>query len=146
MGCAPLGRCDVAAWHNIINQSAPLVPCNKSAPRGAPNCPYCCNFSTPVATGAYNEPIGGPWPPNPKSNGTRFGDNALNDGQFFWDFRNAAAREYWAREVYLAGGTYALSFHPEHLEAKVVRCHGGLLAEANRCIFIFILAVEELVD
>ena len=101
--CDAAPACDVAAWHNIINQSAPLVPCNKSAPRGAPNCPYCCNFSTPVATGAYNEPIGGPWPPNPKSNGTRFGDNALNDGQFFWDFRNAAAREYWAREVCLAG-------------------------------------------
>ena len=34
---------------------------------------------------------------------TRFGDNALGDGQFFWDFRNTDAQDYWAKEVCLAG-------------------------------------------
>jgi hypothetical protein len=96
--CDAAAPCNVAAYHNILNQSAPLIPCNKSAPVTAPNCPYCCNF-----TGAYNEPIGGPWPPVPGSNGTRFGNNALNDGQFFWDFRNTDVQDYWAKEVCLAG-------------------------------------------
>ena len=74
--CDSAAPCSIAAWHNIQNQSAPLVPCNKEAPVAAPNCAYCCNF-----TGrAYNEPIGGAWPPAPNSHRTRFGDNALNDG------------------------------------------------------------------
>ena len=37
--CDAAPACDVAAWHNIINQSAPLVPCNKSAPRPANKTP-----------------------------------------------------------------------------------------------------------
>jgi len=90
--------CDIAAFHNIANHTAPLVPCDKTAPVAAPNCPYCCNF-----TGVYNEPIGGAWPPIPGSNKTRFGDNALGDGQFFWDFRNVDVQNYWAEKVCLAG-------------------------------------------
>ena len=96
--CDAAPPCDVAAYHNIQNQSAPLVPCNKHAPVSAPNCASCCNFSR-----AYNEPIGGPWPPTPQNNGTRFGNNALNDGQFFWDFRNTDAQDYFAETVVLAG-------------------------------------------
>jgi len=96
--CDAAAPCNIAANHNIRNQSAPLVPCDKTAPNAAPNCCMCCNF-----TRVYNEPVGGPWPPSPGSNGSRFGDNALNDGQFFWDFRNADAQDYWAKEVCLAG-------------------------------------------
>ena len=84
--------CNIAAYHNIQNQSAPLTPCNKTAPMSAPNCAYCCNF-----TRAYNEPIGGaqPFP----SHSDRFSDNALGDGQFFWDFRNTDAQDYFAEKV-----------------------------------------------
>ena len=96
--CDAAAPCNVAAYHNILNQSAPLVPCNKTAPISAPNCAYCCNFSR-----AYNEPIGGPWPPAPGSNSTRFGNNALGDGQFFWDFRNTDAQDYFAETVCLKG-------------------------------------------
>ena len=60
-------------------------------------------FHTVLAPTADNEPIGGPWPPTPQNNGTRFGDNALNDGQFFWDFRNTDAQDYWAEKVCLEG-------------------------------------------
>jgi len=96
--CDAAAPCNIAAYHNIRNQSAPLVPCNRSAPITAPNCAMCCNFSR-----GYNEPIGGPWPPTPRNNGTRFGDNARNDGQFFWDFRNTEAQDYWAEKVCLQG-------------------------------------------
>jgi|EP01046_Picozoa_sp_COSAG06_P012845 hypothetical protein len=133
--CDAAAPCNIAAYHNIANQSAPLVPCNKHAPISAPNCAMCCNFSR-----GYNEPIGGPWPPTPTNNGTRFGNNALNDGcghefsaiffsnpitsqdrlgtktrrvdkafprtthrQFFWDFRNTDAQDYWAEKVCLQG-------------------------------------------
>ena len=96
--CDSAAPCNVAAYHNIANQSAPLIPCNKSAPVSAPNCASCCNFSR-----AYNEPVGGPWPPTPQNNGTRFGNNALSDGQFFWDFRNTDAQDYFANVVCLAG-------------------------------------------
>jgi hypothetical protein len=96
--CDAAAPCNIAAFHNILNQSAPLIPCNKTAPVADPNCCYCCNF-----TRAYNEPIGGAWPPAPASNRTRFGDNALNDGQWFWDFRNTDAQDYWAEKVCLAG-------------------------------------------
>lgn len=100
--CDSAAPCNIAAWHNILNQSAPLVTCDKSAPVAAPNCAYCCNF-----TGrAYNEPIGGAWPPAPGSNHTRFGDNALNDGQFFWDFRNPDVQDYWAEKVCLEGASH----------------------------------------
>ena len=95
--CDAAAPCNVAAYHNILNQSAPLVPCNRSAPISAPNCAMCCNFSR-----GYNEPTGGPWPPT-HYNGTRFGDNALNDGQLFWDFRNTDAQDYWAEKVCLQG-------------------------------------------
>lgn len=98
--CDAAPPCDVAAWHNILNATAPLIPCNKTAPRAAPNCPSCCNFT---ASRVYNEPIGGPWPPNPASNGTRFGNNALNDGQLFWDYRNPEVQDYFAEKVILAG-------------------------------------------
>ena len=96
--CDAAAPCNVAAYHNIANQSLPLVPCNRSAPISAPNCAMCCNFSR-----GYNEPIGGPWPPSPGKEGTRFGNNALNDGQFFWDFRNEDAQDYWAEKVCLHG-------------------------------------------
>ena len=96
--CDDAALCNVAAFHNIRNQSAPLVPCNKGTSVSAANCAMCCNF-----TRGYNEPAGGPWPPTPTNNGTRFGDNALNDGQFFWDFRNTDAQDYWAETVCLAG-------------------------------------------
>ena len=96
--CEAAAPCNVAAYHNIRNQSAPLVPCKKHAPISAPNCAMCCNFSR-----GYNEPTGGPWPPTPKNNGTRFGNNALNDGQMFWDFRSVDAQNYWAEKVCLQG-------------------------------------------
>jgi hypothetical protein len=96
--CDAAAPCNVAAYHNIRNQSAPLVPCDKDAPVSAPNCAMCCNFSR-----GYNEPVGGPWPPTRENNGSRFGDNALGDGQMFWDFRNADAQDYWAEKVCLRG-------------------------------------------
>lgn len=98
--CDSAVPCNVAAYHNIMNQSAPLIPCNKdpNLPMSAPNCPYCCNFSR-----AYNEPIGGAFPaPSTKP---RFGNNGLDDGQFFWDFRNEDAQNYFAEEVCLGGTT-----------------------------------------
>eukprot|EP01079_Euglenida_sp_SAG-EU17-18_P005731 gene5731-5669_t len=139
--CDAAPPCNVAAWHNIINASAPLIPCNKTAPSHrwllvATSCrhvgsqvfsangqacahsqisselsivlqfhyskPLSCSPMLPHAHPAtcpplsfphprvYNEPVGGPWPPNPASNNTRFGDNGLGDGQLFWDFRNPA--------------------------------------------------------
>jgi hypothetical protein len=94
--CDAAPPCNIAAFHNIINQSAPLTPCNKDAPLTDPNCPSCCNF-----TGAYNEPIGGAM--SPPSFKPRIGDNALNDGQFFWDFRNEDAQNYFAEKVCLEG-------------------------------------------
>ena len=33
----------------------------------------------------------------------RNGDNAYDDGQFFWDFRNPEAQAYWAEKVCLEG-------------------------------------------
>jgi hypothetical protein len=48
------------------------------------------------------EPIGGP-NPNQKNRSSRFGNNALGDGQLFWDFRTADAQEYWAKDVCLKG-------------------------------------------
>ena len=107
--CDAAAPCDIAAWHNIANQSAPLVPCNKSAPVQQPNCCYCCNFTEGGGGDsgrAYNEPIGGAWPPAPGSRKPRFGDNALGDGQFFWDFRNEDAQDYWAEKVCLAGALH----------------------------------------
>jgi len=105
--CDTAAPCNVAAYHNANDPKAPLVPCNKTAPISAPNCAYCCNFSANGSAGAYNEPIGGWYPGqavNPKNNGsTRFGTNALGDGQLFWDFRNVDAQDYWAREVGLGG-------------------------------------------
>ena len=43
--CDSAAPCNVAAYHNIRNQSAPLVPCDKNAPISAPNCAMCCNFT-----------------------------------------------------------------------------------------------------
>lgn len=43
--CDNAAPCSTAAWHNILNGSAPLIPCDKTAPIIAPNCPYCCNFT-----------------------------------------------------------------------------------------------------
>ena len=96
--CDTSAPCSIAAYHNIINQSAPLVPCNNKAPISAPNCVYCCNF-----TDVYNEPIGGSWPPGQFPPHSRFGNNALGDGQFFWDFRNKDVQDYFAEKVMLAG-------------------------------------------
>jgi hypothetical protein len=33
----------------------------------------------------------------------RFGNNGLGDGQFFWDFRNVDAQDYFAEKVCLQG-------------------------------------------
>jgi len=100
--CDSAAPCNLAAFHNIGNQSAPLVPCNKDpSDPSDPNCAYCCNF-----TRAYNEPIGGaqPWGPGGHdSQKNRFGNNGLGDGQWFWDFRNADAQDYFAEKVCLQG-------------------------------------------
>lgn len=69
--CDAAPPCDIAAFH--MNTGWALVPCNKTAPLTAPNCAYCCNFSS-----VYNEPIGGQWPHGLKP---AAGDNALGDGQ-----------------------------------------------------------------
>jgi hypothetical protein len=90
--CEAAAPCDVAAFHQMSQTGKPLVPCNKSAPLSAPNCAYCCNFSE-VGTGVYNEPIGGQWPSGLKP---AHGDNALGDGQLFFDFRNTSTVEWWA--------------------------------------------------
>jgi hypothetical protein len=87
--CDSAAPCNVAAFHQ--NNRKQLVPCNKSSPVAAPNCAYCCNFSS-----VYNEPIGGQWPSGIKP---ARGDNALDDGQLFWDFRNEQVQDYWALQV-----------------------------------------------
>ena len=69
--CDAAAPCNIAAYNAYNNPKAPLIPCNKTAPRSAPNCAYCCNFSV-TGTGAYNEPIGGG-----EHGSTRFGNNAL---------------------------------------------------------------------
>ena len=97
--CDAAVPCNVAAYNNA--NTLPLIPCNKTTPvnhssLNGNNCGNCCNFSA-TGTGAYNEPIGGlmaRMPPNPNGGTTRFGHNALGDGQLFWDFRTAAARGY----------------------------------------------------
>ena len=101
-GCDASVPCNVAAYHNA-NQ-LPLIPCNNKKPINisAPNCGNCCNFTGSNGTGAYNEPIGGPWPVTP-GGGPRFGTNALGDGQLFWDYRTQEVRDYFAKEVLLAG-------------------------------------------
>ena len=119
--CEAAPPCDVAAYHNIRNQSAPLVPCSRDAPRSEPNCCYCCNF-----TRVYNEPIGGPWPPTPGANGTRFGDNALGDGQLFWDYRNPEVQDYFAEKVCLGGVTGAAD---PYVDGTFTDDPGGLGAE-----------------
>ena len=99
--CDAAAPCNIAAYHGILNQSAPLIPCDKSAPVSAPNCAYCCNL-----TRVYNNPIGGQWPPGKAPQHPRFGNNALNDGQFFWDFRNSDVQDYFAEKVMLEGMLY----------------------------------------
>ena len=101
-GCDASVPCNVAANHNA--NTLPLIPCNKKKPINisAPNCGNCCNFTATGGTGAYNEPIGGPWPIKP-GGGPRFGTNALGDGQLFWDYRTKEVRDYFAKEVLLAG-------------------------------------------
>lgn len=90
--CDDAPPCDVAAFHQCNH--APCPSCNKTAPVRAPNCAYCCNL-----TSVYNEPIGGQWPSGLEP---AKGDNALNDGQLFWDFRNKQVQEYWVSHVALA--------------------------------------------
>ena len=51
---------------------------------------------------ADNEPIGGQWPTGLKP---AFGDNALGDGQLFWDFRNESAVKWFAEKVILGAVT-----------------------------------------
>ena len=51
---------------------------------------------------ADNEPIGGQWPTGLKP---AFGDNALGDGQLFWDFRNKTAVKWFAEQVILGAVT-----------------------------------------
>ena len=95
--CDAAAPCSAAAFHPANDPKKPLVPCNKTAPLAAPNCAYCCNFSK-GGTGAYNEPIGG------LVNGTStFGNNALGDGQLFWNHSNRDVQDYWAKEVCLKG-------------------------------------------
>jgi hypothetical protein len=55
-----------------------------------------------VMTSSDNEPIGGQFP-----NGLKpaFGDNALGDGQLFWDFRNDSAVDWFAEKVILGAVT-----------------------------------------
>ena len=81
-GCDAAVPCNVAAYHNA--NGLPLIPCNKAEPINisAPNCGNCCNFSA-TGTGVYNEPIGGACCPPTPGGGTRFGNNALGDGQLF---------------------------------------------------------------
>jgi hypothetical protein len=99
--CENSAPCNIAAYHNA-NQP-PLIPCNKNAPISEPNCGNCCNFSTASnPLGAYNEPIGGGYP-RPGHNTSRFGTNALGDGQLFWDFRTQAAQDIWAQKVMFEG-------------------------------------------
>jgi hypothetical protein len=92
--CQEAAPCDVAAFHQNSN-GKPLIPCNKSAALTAPNCAYCCNFSS-VGNGVYNEPIGGIWPSGFKP---AAGNNALGDGQLFFDFRNEKTVGFWATKV-----------------------------------------------
>lgn len=97
--CDTSAPCSIAAFNNIGNMTAPLIPCNSSAPLGVPNCAYCCNF-----TNVYNEPVGGSAHPTPGGAvKPRFGNNAFGDGQFFWDFRKKDVQNYWAEEVCLKG-------------------------------------------
>jgi hypothetical protein len=98
--CDAAVPCNIAAFHNGNDPTS--VPCNKTAPISAPNCAYCCNFTAGGTSGAYNEPIGGRIL-SPGHTQNLFGDNALGDGQLFWDFRNQEVQDYWAQEVVLAG-------------------------------------------
>ena len=63
--------------------------------------PFCCNFSD-SGNGVYNEPIGGQWPPGLKP---AAGNNALGDGQLFFDFRNASTVEFWVTKLALGAVT-----------------------------------------
>jgi hypothetical protein len=101
--CDSAADCDDAGYHNK-NGGGNLVPCKKPARLSDPNCAFCCNFSSATTTGVYNEPLGGPWRGSGPYNVTRFGNNALGDGQLFWDFRNPDVQDWVAKEV-LAGAT-----------------------------------------
>jgi hypothetical protein len=92
--CDAAAPCDVAAFHQTSQQ---LIACNRTAPVSAPNCAYCCNFSS-VGNGVYNEPIGGQYPSGLKP---AHGDNALGDGQLFFDFRNNKTVDFWVKHVAL---------------------------------------------
>jgi hypothetical protein len=79
----------------------------KPANRSQPNCPFCCNFSSAVTTGVYNEPLGGPWRGTDPYNVTRFGHNTLGDGQLFWDFRNEDVQDHVAKNVFFGAAANA---------------------------------------
>lgn len=95
--CNAAAPCNIAAFHQMSQSGRPLVPCNKSAPLKKPNCAYCCNFSS-AGNGVYNEPIGGMWPSGFKP---AHGNNALQDGQLFFDFRNPKTVSFWAQKLAL---------------------------------------------
>eukprot|EP00933_Yihiella_yeosuensis_P045401 TRINITY_DN40768_c0_g1_i1.p1 TRINITY_DN40768_c0_g1~~TRINITY_DN40768_c0_g1_i1.p1 ORF type:complete len:474 (+),score=55.25 TRINITY_DN40768_c0_g1_i1:85-1506(+) len=89
--CDAAPPCNVATFHQCTSGYCP--PCKAHAPVQEENCPYCCNFSS-----VYNEPIGGKWP---HGLSPAHGNNALQDGQFFFDFRNPDVQKFWAEEVIL---------------------------------------------
>eukprot|EP00747_Dinoflagellata_sp_TGD_P122383 gnl/TRDRNA2_/TRDRNA2_173612_c1_seq1.p1 gnl/TRDRNA2_/TRDRNA2_173612_c1~~gnl/TRDRNA2_/TRDRNA2_173612_c1_seq1.p1 ORF type:complete len:441 (+),score=32.31 gnl/TRDRNA2_/TRDRNA2_173612_c1_seq1:50-1372(+) len=84
--CDAAPPCNVASFHQC--NGGTCDPCNATAPLKSPNCPYCCNF-----TRVYNEPIGGGWPKPAR------GDNALGDGQLFFDHRKQEVQRFWAEHV-----------------------------------------------
>jgi hypothetical protein len=104
--CDGAAECADAAYHNK-NGPGPIPPCKKPASRSEANCPYCCNFSSSNSTGAYNEPLGGPWRGSGPYNVTRFGNNTLGDGQLFWDFRRKDVQDYVAEKVFYGATTNA---------------------------------------
>lgn len=64
--------------------------------------PFQTRADNVVVMSSDNEPIGGQWPTGLKP---AFGDNALGDGQLFWDFRNDSAVNWFAEKVILGAVT-----------------------------------------
>jgi hypothetical protein len=66
----------------------------------------------------------------------RFGNNGLGDGQFFWDFRNVDAQDYFAEKVCLEG------VMDPHVDGTFTDDPGGYVA---RFLFIVPLFVPSIV-
>ena len=60
-------------------------------PRRSPDSLFCCLIRVAIA-----RRIGGQWPSGLQP---QFGDNALGDGQLFFDFRNDDVVKFWAEHV-----------------------------------------------